>query len=76
VESQSVSLTMNVKMPLRFLQRFLQSVRDFETQDEEHFRDMEIRMVCDAPEVSAEELKAILESIRPPFTSGVVVVKI
>jgi len=54
------------------LQALLQSIRDCE---QKLFKDKEIYISAEAPELTTDEMGEILKKIRPPFTYGPVIFK-
>ena len=54
------------------LQALLQSIRDYEQR---FFKDKEIYISAEAPELTCDEMGEILRKIRPPFTYGPVIFK-
>ena len=54
------------------LRCLLQAIRDCE---QSFFRDKEIWISAEAPELSADEMARILTSIRPPYEYGPVIFK-
>lgn len=49
------------------VQRLLQAIRDCE---QKYFPDKEISMLIEVPELSEDECKQILTSIKPPYKYG------
>ena len=66
VQVKSEQLT---KEDLRLL---LQAIRDCE---QKNFKDKEIFIGAEAPELTSDEMGEILKSIKPPFTYGPVIFK-
>jgi hypothetical protein len=54
------------------LQRLLQAIRDCE---QDFFREKEIWISAEAPELSPDEMTEVLTSIRPPYEYGPVIFK-
>lgn len=54
------------------LHQLLQAIRDCE---QKNFKDKEIFIGAEAPELTSDEMGEILKSIKPPFTYGPVIFK-
>ncbi len=64
-----VKSTQLTKEDLRLL---LQAIRDCE---QKNFKDKEIFVGAEAPELTADEMAEIVKSIKPPFNYGPVIFK-
>jgi hypothetical protein len=60
----SVKVSIQVEAPNELFQKFLQHIRDFDTQHEDHALFFQIFMSGD---LSVEEGERVMRSIQPPF---------
>lgn len=70
-DDAQVAVHITGQMPFKYLQEFLQAIRDFEDRDCAHAEDCTFHIFFEAPSIPTDAIKTVMESIRPPFSSGV-----
>jgi hypothetical protein len=64
----STKIRLEVSLPDELLQAFLQHLRDFDTlHDPERKQLVHLAIGIEAPDLAAETIQGIFDSIRPPF---------